>query len=198
MKTATEVGGDYYYFFVDENNVLTGVIGDATGHGLNVGTMVTATKSLFVSHGDEENIVNMLEEFNRSLKKLNFRFLFMCRQVFRIKDYKFELTSAGMPRVFIHRKVTDEVEEILLKGLPLGSTSDTHYQHRETILQKGDTILFMSDGFPEVLDANGNMFGYEKIARVFKGVAGKDLKRLLNTWKKSPPAGQMGKNPMTI
>ena len=47
MKPATEVGGDYYDFHVGEDGTLTVAVGDATGHGLKAGTMVTATKSLF-------------------------------------------------------------------------------------------------------------------------------------------------------
>jgi len=47
MQTATEVGGDYYDFHVGMDGTLTVVVGDATGHGMKAGTMVTATKSLF-------------------------------------------------------------------------------------------------------------------------------------------------------
>ncbi|MEJ2049269.1 MAG: two-component regulator propeller domain-containing protein, partial [Calditrichota bacterium] len=38
MRTATEVGGDYYDFIVQENGVLNVAFGDATGHGLQAGT----------------------------------------------------------------------------------------------------------------------------------------------------------------
>ena len=44
MKPATEVGGDYYDFHVGEDGTLTVAVGDATGHGLKAGTVVTATK----------------------------------------------------------------------------------------------------------------------------------------------------------
>jgi hypothetical protein len=50
MKTATEVGGDYYDFHLDSDGTLTIVVGDATGHGLKAGTMVTTAKSLFNTH----------------------------------------------------------------------------------------------------------------------------------------------------
>ena len=47
MKTATEVGGDYYDYRISDSEKLTLILGDATGHGLQAGTLVTATKSLF-------------------------------------------------------------------------------------------------------------------------------------------------------
>ena len=46
VKTATEVGGDYFDFYVSDDDVLTAVVGDATGHGLKAGSMVVATKGL--------------------------------------------------------------------------------------------------------------------------------------------------------
>ena len=45
MKTSTEVGGDYYDFFPQEDGSMYVVCGDATGHGLNAGMMVSITKS---------------------------------------------------------------------------------------------------------------------------------------------------------
>ncbi len=41
MNPATEVGGDYYDFHVSNDGALTVAVGDATGHGLNAGIMVT-------------------------------------------------------------------------------------------------------------------------------------------------------------
>ena len=45
MKTSTEVGGDYYDFFPQDDGSIYVVVGDATGHGLNAGMMVSITKS---------------------------------------------------------------------------------------------------------------------------------------------------------
>lgn len=195
MKTATEVGGDYYDFHVDEKGVLTGVIGDATGHGLNAGTVVTATKSLFVSKMDEKEIVKMMASFNQSLKKMNLRFLFMCLLIFRIKKNKMELCTAGMPPAFVHRHKNDEVEEILLKGLPLGGSSDSQYDHREVKLNKNDTVLFMSDGFPELLNKDGVMFGYENVGDVFKKVADKSPREIINHFEAVGSDWTNGKDP---
>ena len=47
LKTATEVGGDFYDFHLNDEGILTIIVADATGHGMQAGTMVTATKGLF-------------------------------------------------------------------------------------------------------------------------------------------------------
>ena len=51
MKTATEVGGDYYDFIVGLDGTLIVAIGDATGHGMKAGTIVSMVKALFASGG---------------------------------------------------------------------------------------------------------------------------------------------------
>ena len=45
MQTATEVGGDYYDFSVKEDGSLNVCLGDATGHGMKAGTIVSMMKS---------------------------------------------------------------------------------------------------------------------------------------------------------
>ncbi len=68
MKTATEVGGDYYDFHIGLDGTLTVVLGDATGHGMKAGTMVTTTKSLFNVLAPNPNIVDTFHEMTRCLK----------------------------------------------------------------------------------------------------------------------------------
>jgi len=45
MKTATEVGGDYYDFHHDTNGDLTAAVGDVTGHGHRAGIVEATAKS---------------------------------------------------------------------------------------------------------------------------------------------------------
>ncbi|MEE9450070.1 MAG: hypothetical protein V3V72_08450, partial [Ignavibacteriaceae bacterium] len=84
MQTATEVGGDYYDFHVGINGTLTVVIGDATGHGLKAGTMVTATKSLFNSYVNNDDILFTFSEFTRVIKEMKMHAMSMCLSLLKI------------------------------------------------------------------------------------------------------------------
>ena len=167
METATEVGGDYYDFYEDPNGELTILIGDATGHGLNAGTMVTATKSLFNSLGPNPDIVDTFHKMSGSLKQMNFRLLSMCLMLLKINDNKIRLSSAGMPPALIYRKDLSTLEEFVIKGMPLGTAGNFPYELRETEIKSGDTILLMSDGFPELFNEDKNMFGYKNVQDEF-------------------------------
>src|SRR5262249_55042421 len=91
MKPATEVGGDYYDFHLSDDGVLTVAVGDATGHGLKAGTIVTATKSLFNHLAQGSNIPAIFRRSSRALKRMNLRSWFMAMTIAKVKDYQLTL-----------------------------------------------------------------------------------------------------------
>jgi serine phosphatase RsbU (regulator of sigma subunit) len=173
MKTATEVGGDYYDFQVGNDGTLTAVIGDATGHGMKAGTMVTITKSLFNSLAADEDILDTFSKISRVIKDMKFRRFSMCLLLLKINGERLYLSSAAMPPVFIYREKKREIEEILVKGMPLGAINNFPYTVKETRLEKGDTILLLSDGLPELLDKKNKIYGYERTKSEFLSVGNK-------------------------
>ncbi len=57
--------------------------------------------------------------------------------------------------------------------LPLG-TFDDSYGEQTYRLVAGDTLLLMSDGFPELPDAAGEPFGYARVRELFASVAARE------------------------
>jgi serine phosphatase RsbU (regulator of sigma subunit) len=165
MKTATEVGGDYYDFFTGADGTLTTVIGDATGHGLKAGMMVFLNKGLFNMLASREDLVTIMKEANRAIKNMNLNQLTMCMSIVRISGGTLEYSSAGIPPLLIYRKKTCTVEQLLLKAMPLGAFRDFPYGKLETKVGRGDIILMMSDGLPELFNASGDNFGIEQVSR---------------------------------
>ncbi|MCK5455831.1 MAG: SpoIIE family protein phosphatase, partial [Melioribacteraceae bacterium] len=152
MKTATEVGGDYYDFHIGLDGKLTVVLGDATGHGMKAGTMVTTTKSLFNVLAPNPNIVETFHEMTRCLKLMQMNKLSMCMTMIKIIGNKIQMSAAGMPPIFIFKRESQSIEEHLIKGMPLGTFNDFPYSLIESNISSGDTILMMSDGFPELMN----------------------------------------------
>jgi serine phosphatase RsbU (regulator of sigma subunit) len=162
MKTATEVGGDYYDFHQSDNGVLTVVVGDATGHGLKAGTVVTAMKSLFRTLACEDDLPVILNQSSRVLKEMNLRSLFMGLTMIKLNGRRMKVSCAGMPPVLIYRAETGSVEEVMIKAMPLGSVTGYSYRERELTLGCGDVIVLMSDGLPERFNHAGEMFDYSR------------------------------------
>ena len=171
MQTASEVGGDYYDFKVHEDGTLTAAIGDATGHGLRAGTMVAATKSLFNALADEAEPANILKKATKALKGMGIREMYMALTIAKLQGRRLQIAAAGMPFTLVYRAVMKQVEEIVLKGMPLGSFADFAYQQNNLTLQPGDTLLFMSDGFLEMFNPQGEMLGEEATKKLFAETA---------------------------
>ncbi len=173
MQTATEVGGDYYDFKVADDGSLTIVIGDATGHGAQAGTMVTATKSLFNILADSADLLEIVQQSTVAIKRMNMPNLYMAAAFLRLRGTTLELVGAGMPPALIYRAAGDTIEAVELKGMPLGSAIDFPYTQNQVKLGAGDTVLLMSDGLPELFGQNGEMLGYERMPQLLAEV-GKD------------------------
>ena len=183
MKTATEVGGDYYDFNVGMDGTLTVVLGDATGHGMRAGTMVTSAKSLFNSYAANPDIIFTFREMTRCIKQMQFQSLAMSMMMLKIKNNKLLMSSAGMPPAYLFRNKHKIIEEYLIEGMPLGTMDNFPYELKEMELFSGDTILLMSDGFPELNNQHNEMFGYRRARNSFEEVAEKDPEKIITYLK---------------
>jgi serine phosphatase RsbU (regulator of sigma subunit) len=157
-RTATEVGGDYYDFHVD-GDALSVTIGDATGHGAKAGTMVTVIKTLFSAYSSTIAPAAFLSDAAEKIKRMDLGRMAMALAVARLEVDALTLASAGMPPALLRRASGDAVEEVGLAATPLG-TLGVEYQQIRVPLSPGDTLLFLSDGFPELLDETGQQLGY--------------------------------------
>jgi serine phosphatase RsbU (regulator of sigma subunit) len=180
MKPATEVGGDYYDFHVGADGTLTFAVGDATGHGLRAGSVVTATKSLFNAFADDENIPQIFKQTSRALKKMNLRGLYMAMAMVKIKGGSLTICAAGMPSALIYRAASKRVEEVVIRAMPLGSVSNFAYQQQTLNLAAGDCIVLMSDGFPEMFNEAGEMLADDTASKLLRETADKSPQEIIN------------------
>lgn len=171
METATEIGGDYYDFHLGEDGTLTVALGDATGHGLKAGTMVSVTKGLFQEFAALSSFQNIFERFTRAFKLMNLGQLYMALLLVRLKDHTISASSAGMPPILIYRSSTKSVERLVTKGMPLGVFSHFPYQTKEAPLSPGDVVLLMSDGYLEMFNARDETLDEQRAADLFKEAA---------------------------
>jgi serine phosphatase RsbU (regulator of sigma subunit) len=168
-RTATEVGGDYYDFHVDDD-LLSVTIGDATGHGAKAGTMVTVIKTLFSAYHNDVTPSAFLSDAAEKIKRMDLGRMAMALAVARFDQATLTLASAGTPPVLVHRASNGAVEEIGLAATPLG-TLGVEYLQTTVDLAIGDTILFLSDGFPELMNDAGQQLGYTGALDAFASAA---------------------------
>jgi len=167
QETASEVGGDYYDFFPQPDGSLRIAIGDATGHGVGSGLMVSMTKASLLA-ASETDLVALVRKINNILNEidlgLQLNMALMLLEVCEMQDnyVTVRASGGGMPPIFILR-AAGHAEECLISGLPLGIIDDAVYDVTEIKLQSGDTMLLMSDGLPERFNDAGEYLGFERL-----------------------------------
>ncbi|NNG27007.1 MAG: SpoIIE family protein phosphatase [Ignavibacteriaceae bacterium] len=179
MKTATEVGGDYYDFYTDDEETLTVTIGDATGHGLDAGMMVTATKSLFQSLAPTPELTELMNLLNKNILSLHLQPMYMTQRILRIKDHSVEAVGAGMYPFMVYEKATGVVKEVESTGPPLGSFPQINYTSHKFELSAGDIVHMMTDGFTERFNTNNEMLGDKRAKELLVETAEKSAGKII-------------------
>ena len=167
IRTATEVGGDYYDFFELDDGTLIAACGDATGHGATSGMMVSITKAGL--KGIQKRSPNeMLTDLNNIVKSVEIGRIRMSLNLLEFKNGHVNISSAAMPPVYHFSKKKNAVNEIELVGTPLGSFYDEEFDKYQVDFEEGDALVLMSDGLPEAPNHSGDMLDYPAVKQCIK------------------------------
>ncbi len=183
MQTATEVGGDYYDFSTKDDGSLNVCLGDATGHGMKAGTIVSMMKSLFTTNSINKNMEEFFATSNYGLKNSKLNGMMMAFAMLNINSNKIRIANAGIPPLYIYRKDKAEIEEVNVNGLPIGALINSGYKIYESELAAGDTILMLSDGLPELQNDKKEMYGYDRLKNIFVNNAEKNSDDIISCLK---------------
>ena len=193
IRSSTEVGGDYYDFFEHKGKALYSVCGDATGHGVASGMMVSVTKA-GLNGIDALPANTILHKLNNVVKNIDLGTLRMSLNIVQIKPTEFELSSAAMPPVYHYVAATNKVEEILMEGLPLGGLREEHFDILTRSFNTGDIIVQLSDGLPEAPNLVGEMYDYERLCQLIEINGSKSAQGMIDSLIASVDSWLQGKH----
>lgn len=195
MKTATEVGGDYYDFSTKTDGSINIGLGDATGHGMKAGTLVAMMKSLFAGNSANTELEDFFSTCNNALKNSMLERMMFAFVMINVNGNRVSIVNAGMPPVYIYNGAKKEAEEITVHGMPLGAMSKSTFESSEFTLRTNDVILMITDGMPELQNTNNEMYGYERLKTVFEVNAEKSVKEIINVLKEEGSKWMNDKDP---
>ena len=157
-RPAREVGGDFFQVLphpIDGSLLL--VIGDVAGKGIEAGMLATlivgAVRTAASFTSDPARILALLNE------RLIGRGLVTCLALHIYQDGSATLVNAGHLPPYLNSK------ELPVEGaLPLGAVSGLHFPALHFTLAPGDFLVLMTDGIAEAQNAQGHLFGFQRIA----------------------------------
>ncbi len=172
MTPAKEVGGDFYDFFLVDNDHLALVIADVSGKGVPAALFMVVTKTLMKNHAKTgKSPEEVLVHTNNRLLEGNGGGLFVTAWigVIDLRNGKLSFSEAGHDNPYlIHQDGTVEMIRPVKKKLPVAAFENTQYLINEIVLTKGDTVFLYTDGVPEATDANDQMYTTDRLESALK------------------------------
>lgn len=166
MRPAKEVGGDFYDFFPVDEDHLALVMADVSGKGVPAALFMAIARTLIKSALLEGlSPGQALERVNNQLCEDNEAQMFVTAWlgVYRISDGRLTAANAGHEYPAVRKQGGPFA---LLKdrhGLVLAGMRDSRYTDYTVGLEPGDALFIYTDGAPEATDADGELFGNERL-----------------------------------
>jgi len=166
MLPAKEVGGDFYDFYLIDEDRLAVVIADVSGKGVPSALFMVITKILIKSNamlGKPPSEV--FETVNTLLCENNETSMFVTAfmGILDIPKGSFTYTNAGHNPPLIKRK-NENYEYLKTKpGFVLGGLEGFTYTQEELLLEPGDAVYLYTDGVTEAMDPENRLFTDEKL-----------------------------------
>ena len=193
IRSSTEVGGDYYDFMSQENGNIYSICGDATGHGVTSGMMVSITKAGL--NGIEAIAPNViLQKLNKVVKKVDLGTLRMSLNIVEISQNELNMSSAAMPPIYLYKSGANTVEELMQSGLPLGGLKNESFEQIKRNFESGDVLIQLSDGLPEAPNSKGEMYDYERLRALIQTTCHLTAKEIINVLMQSVDQWLEGKH----
>ena len=166
MDPAKEVGGDFFDFFLIDDDHLALVIADVSGKGIPAAMFMMTSKSLIrnelmADRDPAEALMNVnLQLFENNDAKM---FVTVWVAILELSTGKGLACNAGHEHPAL-RRAGEAFELIQYKhGIMVGISRKARYQNREFELHPGDSIFVYTDGVPEAKAGNKEMFGAERL-----------------------------------
>ncbi|MCL2277750.1 MAG: SpoIIE family protein phosphatase [Treponema sp.] len=180
MLPAKIVGGDFYDFFLVNNDNLVFLIADVSGKGVPAALFMVIAKTLIKNTSFGKKPREVFDTVNAKLCENNDANMFVTAfmGVYNIPTGVFTFVNAGHNPPLL-KKGNEGFSYLKTEpSLVLAFSNETKYKQEEIILEKDDVLFLYTDGVTEAMNANNELFGEERLAVLLnqnKDLAPKEL-----------------------
>ena len=166
MRTAREVGGDFYDFYMIDDDHMAMLVADVSGKGIPAAMFMMASKIMInnMSLLNDPDPARILEMVNKEIAARNTAEMFVTvwLGILEISTGKLTATNAGHEYPFIRQNGKFNIFKEK-HGFVLGGMENTRYENYEIQLDPGDAVFVYTDGVTEAKNSNGDQFGVERL-----------------------------------
>ena len=172
MIPAKEVGGDFYDFYMLDEDHLAITVADVSGKGVGAALFMSISKSFLknnakfasfcYSEGHELNLASIMEQTNLQLYENNDEKMFVTVffGVLNLRNGEFAYVNAGHNPPLVRNKADKEFSYIRneKKNCVIGISKKAKYQEHHLTLSSNDILFFYTDGITEAMNENSKQF----------------------------------------
>ena len=170
MDAAKEVGGDFYDFYLLDENHLVVTIADVSGKGIPASLFMviskTVLKNFALSMNNPEDFAAVMECANNQLCQGNDEMMFVTvfLGMLDLQTGKFVYVNGGHnPPVIYHAKENRAEFLNVKKNFVLGGMEDMTFKQQEIQLEHGDLIFMYTDGINEAMNVDKEEYTSERL-----------------------------------
>jgi serine phosphatase RsbU (regulator of sigma subunit) len=176
-QPADQTGGDYFDWMTMPNGRTLITLADVTGHGIGPALIVAVCRAYMraAALGPAEALSVALARVNDLLESdiPDGRFVTAAVGVLDSSSHEMSLISAGQGPIYLHHAASGETEMWGADTLPLGVASGVEFPApRRLRFEPGDVLIVTTDGFFEWANADGELFGIERLGEFVAAHAG--------------------------
>jgi len=186
MEPAKEVGGDFYDFFLVDDDHLAVVIADVSGKGVPAALFMVIAKTLIKDHAQTGAAPDaVFAKVNQLLCESNDEGLFVTAWmgVLELSTGHLSYVNAGHNPPLLRQAGGEFVFLRGRSGFVLAGMEGTRYRMGTLKLSAGDTLYLYTDGVTEATDTGLELYGEERLSAVLNAHGDHDPEPLLSAVK---------------
>lgn len=183
LKSAKEVGGDLYDFFVIDKDNFCFAIGDVSGKGVPASMFMAVTRTLLRSIADKMKTVRSITKIlNESLAMNNDSCMFVTffLGILDLKHGILKYTNAGHNPPVVIRKGGEVMQLASNNSIPLGLDEHFYFEEAEISLNAGDKLFLFTDGVSEAENIQSVLFGEDRVIKEIEKLKNAGPKALIH------------------
>jgi sigma-B regulation protein RsbU (phosphoserine phosphatase) len=188
MDPAREVGGDFYDFFLIDDDHLCMVMADVSGKGIPAALFMMISKTILQSCAMlGVSVAEILAKTNEALCTNNQVDMFVTVWLGVLEISTGRLTAANAGHEYPAIKRADGSFELFKDkhGFVIGGMEGSRYKEYTIDLRKGDKLFLYTDGVPEATNAEEDMFGTDRMLEALNKEANASPEQILKNVKDS-------------
>ena len=188
MDPAREVGGDFYDFFLIDDDHLGLVMADVSGKGIPAALFMMVSKVILQSCAMlGRSAGEILEKTNEAICSNNKAEMFVTVWIgiLEISTGKLTAANAGHEYPALKRVAGDYELYKDRHGFVIGGLDGVKYSQYELQLNPGDKLFLYTDGVPEATNADKELFGTDRMVDALNKVKDAGPQGVLNGVRKA-------------